>query len=327
MVDNMVNVSEVHKALKSNLGKVIIGKEPELDLVICCLFSDGHLLIDDVPGVGKTTLAKGLAKSFSGSFNRLQFTPDMLPSDVTGVSIFNQATRDFEFRAGPVMSQVILADEINRATPKTQSALLEAMEEKQITVDGVTHKLPAPFMVIGTQNPIEYEGTFPLPEAQLDRFFMRIEIGYPNFMDELRILDSQKISAPIDTLQPVLNTDQLLLTQKTVKEIFVSEPVKRYLVEIVRRTRDHEEIFLGCSPRGSLALYRAGQALAAIRNRSYVIPDDIKYLAKYVLAHRIVLNPSGRIKNLTASILIDEIVGLVPVPDSNMGIREDHVST
>lgn len=315
-------INKVHESLKSNLAKVIIGKEKTLDLVICCLLSDGHLLIDDVPGVGKTTLAKGLAKSFAGSFNRLQFTPDMLPSDVTGVSIFNQQTRDFEFRPGPVMAQVVLADEINRATPKTQSALLEAMEERQITVDGVTHKLPYPFIVIGTQNPIEYEGTFPLPEAQLDRFFMRSEIGYPGYMDEIRILDSQKLNHPINDLAPVISAEQLHNAQNAVKEIFVSDAVKRYLVDIVRKTRDNEEIFLGSSPRGSLALFRAGQAMAAIRKRDYVIPDDIKYLAKYVLSHRIVLNPSGRIKNLTPDLIIEDIVASVAIPDSTLLTKE-----
>ncbi|MGB9668936.1 MAG: AAA family ATPase [Anaerolineales bacterium] len=297
-----------------NIEKVIVGKRPTIRLALICLLCQGHLLIEDVPGVGKTMLARSLAKSLGLGFRRVQFTPDMLPSDITGASIFNQVTREFEFRAGPLFSQIVLADEINRATPKTQAALLEAMEERQITVDGVTHPLPSPFLVLATQNPIEYEGTFPLPEAQLDRFFLRIQLGYPSYEDEMKILDDQKLRHPILELEQVVDSQQVIELQQVIKQVFVANPVKRYIVSIVRQTREQIEVYLGSSPRGSLALYRASQAKAALEGRSYVIPDDIKELAGAVLSHRIILSPSGRLHDMTQADVINTILDRVSVP-------------
>ncbi|MGD0002762.1 MAG: MoxR family ATPase [Anaerolineaceae bacterium] len=304
--------------LSANLEKVIVGKHQTLELVIIGLLCQGHLLIEDVPGVGKTMLARSLAKSLGCSFSRIQFTPDMLPTDVTGVSIFNQVTRQFEFRPGPLMSQIVLADEINRATPKTQSALLEAMEERQITVDGVTHLLQEPFLVLATQNPIEYEGTFPLPEAQLDRFLMRIHLGYPSMAEEVRVLEIQQLRHPIRDLQPVIPVEEVLRMQEAIKNIYVSPAVKRYVVELTRSTRDSSDVYLGASPRGSLGLFRAGQARAAINGRDYVLPDDIKFLAEFVLAHRMVVNPAARLRNISASQVVQEILNVLPVPGSDM---------
>lgn len=313
-----VKVQQFADKLLANLEKVIVGKRQTLELVVIGLLCQGHLLIDDVPGVGKTILARSLAKSLGCAFSRIQFTPDMLPSDVTGVSIFNQATREFEFRPGPIVAQVVLADEINRATPKTQSALLEAMEERQITVDGITHPLPQPFIVLGTQNPIEYEGTFPLPEAQLDRFLMRIRIGYPELADEIRILELQQLRHPLLDLQPVATTEEVLEAQEAIKTVYVSPAVERYIVELVRATRDHSDVYLGASPRGSLGLYRAGQARAAIKGRDYVLPDDIKVLAEHVLAHRIIIQPAARLKDLTAEQILREILMTLPVPGGSV---------
>lgn len=303
-----------YEKLLTNLKKVIIGKDDVLDLVVISLLSQGHLLIDDVPGVGKTMLAKSLAKSLGCSFSRIQFTPDMLPSDVTGVSIFNQVSREFDFRPGPIISQIVLADEINRATPKTQSALLESMEERQATVDGITHPLPQPFMVLATQNPIEYEGTFPLPEAQLDRFLMRIRIGYPGFANEIEILELQQLKHPIEDMQSVVSSAEILDMQEAIKHVFVSTAVKRYIVELTRATRDHNDVYLGASPRGSLGLYRVSQAKAASLGRDFVLPDDVKGLAKFVLGHRLVINPSARLKNLSADQIISEVLMQVHVP-------------
>jgi MoxR-like ATPase len=317
-----IDIQKFGEKLIANLERVIVGKKSTLELVTIGLLCQGHVLIDDVPGVGKTVLARSLAKSLNCEFNRIQFTPDMLPSDLTGVSIFNQVTREFEFRPGPVMAQIVLADEINRATPKTQSALLEAMEEKQITVDGITHLLKQPFMVLGTQNPIEFEGTFPLPEAQLDRFLIRIHIGYPAFQDEIKILALQQLVHPIDLLEPVIQTDELLDAQKAVKNIFVSEAVKKYIVEITRATRDNSEVYLGSSPRGSLGLFRAGQAFAALRGRDYVLPDDIKYLVEPILAHRMVLQPASRLRNLNAAIILQEILQNLPVPGGDFSDKQ-----
>ena len=285
------DVKQFYGKLLNNLKGVIVGKDDVLDLVIITLLSQGHLLIDDVPGVGKTMLAKSLAKSLGCSFNRIQFTPDMLPSDVTGVSIFNQNSREFEFIPAPIISQIVLADEINRATPKTQSALLESMEEKQVTVDGITHRIPLPFMVLATQNPIEYEGTFPLPEAQLDRFLMRIRIGYPTFSNEIEILELQQLKHPIEAIQSVVSSDEIKTIQEIIKNVYVSSAVKRYIVELTRATREHNDVYLGASPRGSLGLYRVSQAKAATLGRDFVLPDDVKSLAKYVLGHRFVINP------------------------------------
>jgi MoxR-like ATPase len=307
-------VQEFSEKIVNNLEKVIVGKSQTIHQVLIGLLCQGHLLIEDVPGVGKTMLARSLAKSLDCSFNRLQFTPDMLPSDVTGVSIFNQATRSFEFRPGPIMSQIVLADEINRATPKTQSALLEAMEERQITVDGTTHPLPEPFLVLATENPIEYEGTFPLPEAQLDRFLLRIHLGYPSYADEIHILELQQLRHPIETLESVTSENELRKNQEAIKKIFVAPAVKRYIVELTRSTRMHNDVYLGASPRGSLGLFRAGQAIAAIAGRDYVLPDDIKMIAEPVLAHRVVVNPATRLKDISSMMIIEELLSNTPIP-------------
>ncbi len=294
----MKNVQDFAEKLISNIEHVIIGKREVIELAVVTLLCQGHLLIEDVPGVGKTMLARSLAGSLGGSFSRIQFTPDMLPSDVTGVSIYNQASKTFEFRPGPVMSEVVLADEINRATPKTQSALLEAMQEGQVTVDGVTRKLGSLFMVLATQNPIEYEGTFRLPEAQLDRFLMRVSLGYPTYEDELSVLQSQRLQHPIESLATVVSVDEVLQAHSAVKEVYLAKSVQHYIIEIVRRTRSHQDFYLGASPRGSLGLYRAAQASAAIRGRNYVIPDDVKVLAVPILAHRLILAPGAHLQDL-----------------------------
>lgn len=318
MAVDIFQVQELANKLKQNLGKVIIGKDDTVSLTIIALLCQGHVLIEDVPGVGKTMLARSLAKSLGCVFKRIQFTPDMLPSDVTGVSIYNQNTHEFEFRPGPLMAQIVLADEINRATPKTQSSLLEAMEERQMTVDGNTYLLPVPFMVLATQNPIEYEGTFPLPEAQLDRFLMRIDLGYTSLKNEIKILEEQQLIHPILELDSVVNLDEILQAQETIKHIHVSEPVKRYIVEMVRETREHPEVYLGASPRGSLGLFRAGQAMAALDGRDYVLPDDIKKLAPYVLSHRVVVSPSARLTDVSAVKIVREILDTLPVPGGDV---------
>lgn len=309
--------------LIANLEKVIVGKRPTIELIVVGLLCQGHVLIEDVPGVGKTVLARSLARSLGCSFNRLQFTPDMLPSDVTGVSIYNQASKKFEFRQGPIFAQVVLVDEINRATPKTQAALLEAMEERQVTVDGVTHRLPRPFMVLATQNPIEYEGTFPLPEAQLDRFLLRVRLGYPNLTEEIEVLERQQMQHPLEMLQPVIKVRELLEAIEAVKEVFVSAPVKRYVVELINRTRQNADVYLGASPRGSLALFRTGQALAALAGRDYVLPDDIKRLAVPVLAHRVIVSPAARLRELSAEKIVQEIVNTLPVPGGDFEAARD----
>ncbi len=318
MAVDIFQVQELANKLKQNLGKVIIGKDDSVSLTIIALLCQGHVLIEDVPGVGKTMLARSLAKSLGCVFKRIQFTPDMLPSDVTGVSIYNQNTHEFEFRPGPLMAQIVLADEINRATPKTQSALLEAMEERQMTVDGTTYILSVPFMVLATQNPIEYEGTFPLPEAQLDRFLMRIDLGYTSLKNEIKILEEQQLIHPILELDSVVNLDEILQAQETIKHIHVSEPVKRYIVEMVRETREHPEVYLGASPRGSLGLFRAGQAMAALDGRDYVLPDDIKKLAPYVLSHRVVVSPAARLTDVSAVKIVREILDTLPVPGGDV---------
>jgi len=313
-----VDLRGVVDQITSNVEKVIVGKSNEVQLTLVGLLCQGHLLIEDVPGVGKTMLAKALARSIGTTFSRIQFTPDMLPSDVTGVSIFNQLTREFEFRNGPIMAQIVLADEINRATPKTQAALLEAMEEKQVTVDGVTHKLPAPFMVLATQNPIEYEGTFPLPEAQLDRFLLRLSLGYPTAANEIDVLDRQQFQHPIEKLQQVIGAEDLLAAQAAVRHVYADPQIKAYLVEIVTQTRKHPDVYLGASPRGSLALHHTAQARAALHGRDYVIPDDIKTLAEAALAHRIIIGPAARIKDVSARSVIQDILATVPVPGGSM---------
>ena len=322
MTLNVSKIQEFSNKIVDNLKKVIVGKDQTIELVVIGLLSKGHLLIEDVPGVGKTMLARSLAKSLECSFRRIQFTPDMLPSDVTGVSIFNQISREFEFRPGPLISQIVLADEINRATPKTQAALLEGMEERQVTIDGVTHILPLPFMVLATQNPIEYEGTFPLPEAQLDRFLMRVSLGYPGVEDEMNILGLQQIQHPIETLGPVTATEEVLEMQQAIKEVYVAEVIKRYIVELIRSTRESGDVYLGASPRGSLALFRAGQARAAIHGRDYVLPDDLKALAVPILTHRMVIDPAARLRNITPDIIVNEIIRALPVPGGELSARK-----
>jgi len=307
-------VQEIAEKIIDNVEQVIIGKHQQVELALIALICKGHILINDVPGVGKTMLAKAIAKSLGCTFKRIQFTPDMLPSDVTGVSVFDQKTREFQFRPGPIMAQVVLTDEINRATPKTQSALLEAMEERQVTVDGVTHPLEEPFLVLATQNPIEYEGTFPLPEAQLDRFLMQISLGYPSPRDEIAILDSQQYRHPIKGIGQVVAAEELLEIQEGIKEVYVSDALKGYIVALVGATREHPDLYLGSSPRGSLALYRTGQARAAILGRDYVIPEDIKALAHVILGHRLIVQPSARIKEVAPLTVIDEVLASVPVP-------------
>ena len=314
----MLKLQEFAEKIIQNIEKVIVGKRETVELAVVSLLCQGHLLIEDVPGVGKTMLARSLSRSIGCSFSRIQFTPDMLPSDVTGVSIFNQVSREFEFRSGPIMAQIVLADEINRATPKTQAALLEAMEERQITVDGITHKLPRPFMVLATQNPIEYEGTFPLPEAQLDRFLLRVRLGYPKKSDEILVLDRQQFKHPIEELDKVVSVEEVLIAQETVKNVYVAPMVKSYLVELTRRTREYPEVYLGASPRGSLTLYRAGQARAAMNGRDFVLPDDIKALADCALGHRVILGPSARLRDLDATQVVDELLSSVPVPGGDL---------
>ncbi len=297
-----------------NLEKVIVGKRDAIELIVIGLLCQGHVLIEDVPGVGKTMLARSLAKSLACTFHRIQFTPDMLPSDVTGISIYNQQKKKFEFRPGPIIGQIILADEINRATPKTQAALLEAMEERQVTVDGVTHILPRPFMVLATQNPIEYEGTFPLPEAQLDRFLLRVRLGYPDFMDEVKILDEQRLKHPIESLKAIAKTKEVLDASQAIRTVYLSTAIKRYITDLTRRTRQSSDIYLGASPRGTLSLARSSQARAALNGRDHVLPDDVKDMAVPVLGHRVIVSPAARLRELSADRIVSEIVHNTPAP-------------
>jgi MoxR-like ATPase len=305
----------------ANVERVIIGKRDAVRLALTALLCQGHVLIEDVPGVGKTILARSLAASAGCTFRRIQFTPDLLPTDVTGVSIYNQKTGDFEFRPGPIMAQVVLADEINRATPKTQSSLLEAMEERQVTVDGVTYTLPQPFTVLATQNPIEYEGTFPLPEAELDRFLLRIHLGYPSMREEVAIMEAQQLAHPIESLEQVTGADEIVALQGAVKAIYADALIKDYIAALVEATRRHESVYLGASPRGSLALYRACQAWALLDGRDFVSPDDVKALAYPTLGHRLIVSPSARVKDVGPERIVETCLSRVPVPGARPGAR------
>lgn len=307
-------IAQVAAQVRDNIQRVIVGKDDIINLMLVAVFSEGHVLLEDVPGTGKTTLARAMAASLGCTFRRIQFTPDLLPSDVTGVSYFNQRSQDFEFRPGPILSQVVLADEINRATPRTQSALLESMQERQMTVDGATYHLPRPFLVLATQNPIELEGTFPLPEAQLDRFLMRVTIGYPDETEENQILERFRQDDPLERLEPVTTPETVMEVIRQVRDIHMAEPVQNYIVAVARRTRAHHEIDLGASPRATLVLYRTAQAWAAIHGRDFVLPDDVKFLAPYVLTHRIQINPQTRLRGRRPEDVVSDIVDTVPVP-------------
>ena len=309
----MKNVQEPAERIVANVERVIVGKHAEVRLAMVALLCEGHILIEDVPGVGKTMLAKAISKSIGTTFRRIQFTPDLLPSDVTGLSIFNQKTQEFEFRQGPIFAQVVLADEINRATPKTQSALLEAMEERQATIDGVTYEMQRPFLVMATQNPIEYEGTFALPEAQLDRFMLRLRIGYPKAVEEIVILDEQKRHHPIDEIRQVLDAEELRQMQAAVKEVYVDQAVAEYIVRLTTATREHPDVYLGASPRGSINLYRAAQAVAALDGRDYVIPDDVKGLGVPILAHRLIVKSQASLREVDPDAIVREVLAQVPI--------------
>ncbi|MHB8172662.1 MAG: AAA family ATPase [Thermincolia bacterium] len=310
----MVNLASLVQKIISNIEEVIVGKKDVIKLILVSLLCRGHLLLEDVPGMGKTMMVRALAKSLGCSFNRVQFTPDLLPSDVTGVSIFNQKNSEFEFRSGPVMAQLILADEINRASPKTQASLLECMEEGQITVDGVTHRLPRPFLVLATQNPMEHHGTFPLPEAQMDRFIIRTNLGYPSYEEEIFILQRLEQKHPIEAIKQVVDAEELIIMQEKVHEVLVDTAILDYIVRIVMATREHQEVVLGASPRGSLSLLRTAKAYAAIDGRKYVLPDDVKTLAQATLAHRIVLRPEALYRGYTQERVVAEVLGNVKIP-------------
>ncbi len=308
------SATTIAREIVDNVSKVIVGKQPVIKRALAAVIAKGHILIEDVPGVGKTMLAKSISSSIGCSFKRIQFTPDLLPSDIVGVSIYNQSTREFQFRPGPVMAQIVLVDEINRATPKTQSALLEAMEELQVSVDGVTRPLEQPFIVMATQNPIEYEGTFPLPEAQLDRFLMRISLGYPSFTDELSVIEQQEKTHPIDELEAVASPEDVIKLQKAAQNIYVDTAVREYIVGLIEATRNHEDVSLGASPRASLGMFRAVRGMAILRDRDYAIPDDVKELAYAVLAHRLILSPAARMRGLHTGQVIDGLLESVAVP-------------
>ncbi len=314
----MEGIQEFAERVIENVERVIIGKHAEVELALIALLCGGHVLVEDVPGVGKTSLAKAVARSIGCSFKRLQFTPDMLPSDITGVFIFNQKTNEFEFRPGPIMAQIVLADEINRATPKTQSALLEAMEERNVTVDGQTFPLPSPFLVLATQNPIEYEGTFPLPEAQLDRFLIRIELGYPRRADEMAVLETQQRSQPLDEISQVVEVGELVEMQQRTREVYVDRLVREYIVELVNATRQHPDVYLGASPRGSLALDHTAQARAILMGRDYATPDDVKYMAVPALSHRLIVSPGAGVRNTSTNEVVLELLESVPVPGARV---------
>jgi MoxR-like ATPase len=310
----VADVQGTAKKIIANVERAIVGKRQQLILSLAAWFTEGHILLEDVPGVAKTMLARALARSVGCSFKRIQCTPDLLPSDVTGASIFNQKTTEFEFREGPIFGQIVLADEINRTTPRTQASLLEAMAESCVTVDGVTHKLMPPFLVIATQNPVDHEGTFPLPEAQLDRFLMKFSLGYPSFEDELKMLDLLQHTHPLNSLQPVVTADELVACQNEVRKVHIDPKVRQYLLQIVHLTREHEELSLGGSPRASIALFRTSQAMAAIRGRNYVQPDDVKRIAAPVLTHRLILKPESRLRRVTAAQVVQDVIDEIAVP-------------
>jgi len=312
--DTVGRILEVGTRVKDNVEKVIVGKSNVVELAIVTLFCEGHLLLEDVPGIGKTVLAKSVSRSLGCTFRRIQCTPDLLPSDVTGTYIYNQKTTDFEYRPGPIMSQVVLADEINRATPRTQSAMLEAMQELQVTTEGETKPLPRPFMLLATQNPIELEGTFPLPEAQLDRFLLRVSIGYPEKEDDHVILARFRQNDPLDELEPVVSSDELTQIQAECRKIHVTVDIEDYIIRLIHATRDHAALQLGASPRAMLSLYHASQALAALRGRAFVIPDDVKYLTPFVLTHRIIPLAESHLRGLNTEETLEEILNSVPVP-------------
>jgi len=307
-------IAETTRLLRENIQKVIVGKDEPILLTLVSVLCEGHVLIEDVPGIGKTTLARALASSLGLTYRRIQFTPDLLPSDITGLSWFNQKKQEFEFRPGPVMSQVVLADEINRATPRTQSALLEAMQERQVTVDGVTRPQPRPFLVLATQNPIELEGTFPLPEAQIDRFLLRVEIGYPSETEENNILERFRSDDPLEDIEAVTTPEEVRKLQEQRKDIRVEESIRNYIVKVVRATREHAEIELGASPRATMALYQTSQAWAAIDGRDYVLPDDVKFMSPHVLTHRLMISPRAQLRGRRPEEMVADIVDSVPVP-------------
>jgi MoxR-like ATPase len=310
-------IEEFSRKIRENVQKVVVGKDEVINLVLVGILCEGHILLEDVPGIGKTTLARAFSTSLGCSFRRIQFTPDLLPSDVTGINWFNQKKQEFEFRPGPLHSQIILADEINRATPRTQSALLEAMQEQQVTIDGVSHILPRPFLVIATQNPIELEGTFPLPEAQLDRFLLRIVIGYPSKGEENSILDRFRHASQVLTIEPITTPEEIYKAQEERMNIMVESTLRDYIVRIARATREHHEIQLGASPRATLALFHCSQAWAGIQGRNYVLPDDIKFISPYVLTHRLIISPQAQLRGRQPSQLVCDIVDSVPVPVEN----------
>ena len=310
----MADINQTAKKIIANVEKAIVGKRNQLILSLVAWLCEGHILLEDVPGVAKTMLARALARSMGCTFKRIQCTPDLLPTDVTGTSVFNQKTTEFEFRPGPVFAHVLLADEINRTTPRTQAALLEAMGESRVTVDGTTHPLGPPFLVIATQNPVDHEGTFPLPEAQLDRFLMKFSLGYPTMEDELKMLEMLQHAHPIDSLEPVVSAEELVACQKACREVYVDDKVRRYIMQIVHDTRSHEDVNLGGSPRASIAMFRTSQAMASLRGRNFVLPDDVKRVAGPVLVHRMILKPESRLRKITPGSVVDEIVAEIAVP-------------
>jgi len=326
MSQSQIDIAAIAGRIVGNIEKVVIGKRPQLALAVAAYFCEGHILLEDVPGVAKTMFARALARSVGCTFKRLQCTPDLLPSDVTGVSIFNQKTAEFEFRPGPVFAQTLLADEINRATPRTQAALLEAMAERRVSVDGQTYVLKPPFLVLATQNPIDQEGTFPLPEAQLDRFLIRLSLGYPTLEEESNMLTRLRKSHPIDDLKPVVSADDVLACQEAVRDIHVDEKVKAYILEVVHASRSHEDILLGGSPRASIALFRTAQAIAAVNGRDFALPDDVKKMAHPVLAHRLILKPESRLRKRTPAAVVKDLVddARVPITEKQRSMAEDY---